>query len=98
MDRKAIAVLVVSFALLLLWSPLVNHWFPPTRITATNELGVASGSTYGADPALTNLPTVSSLAATNRSLPMPSSAPLARYTGTEEKLVVTNSNARYTFT
>jgi len=43
MDRKAILVLGLSFVLLLLWSPLVDRWFPPTPIPPDAEAAGRTG-------------------------------------------------------
>jgi hypothetical protein len=60
MDRKSIIVLVISFALLLLWPALTNKIFPPKAVPratnvvtrATNQLEAAAN----AGPSRTNLP------------------------------------------
>ena len=48
MDRKSYIVLLASFALLMLWYPMVNKWFPPTPIELqTNRVSNASGEVSG---------------------------------------------------
>ena len=96
MDRKSIVVLVVCFALLFVGSSLLHKLFPPVPIPpgapgSTNALGqVISTGTNAATPATL------SPADTNRvATPVPVVRPL---TGPEQTLVVTNADARYTFT
>src|SRR5437773_6364395 len=92
MDRKSIIVLVVSFALLLLWPWLINRIFPPKRLPpgATN---VVAAATKQVEIATNILPTIAtnlapSLVATALVLP-----PGAR----EELETLENENALYTF-
>jgi len=44
MDRKSIIILVVSFALLVLWFPLINKIYPPKIVPRTNVQAHATGS------------------------------------------------------
>src|ERR1022692_2406352 len=92
MDRKSIIALVVCFLLLMLWYPLVNKIYPPKPLP------------HGA----TNAP-LTSLSLTNQSATSPTSPaaleepvsapkPIVSVNVPEEFQVVTNSNARYTFT
>jgi YidC/Oxa1 family membrane protein insertase len=93
MDRKSIIALVVCFLVLMLWYPLVNKIYPPKPLP----------------PGATNAP-LASLPLTNRNAPPPPAAPavveeplpapkpIVTVNVPEELLVVTNSNARYTFT
>ena len=92
MDRKSIIALVVSFILLMLWYPLVNKIYPPKPLP----------------PRATNAP-LESLSLTNRSGTSPAAPavieeavlapkPIVTVNVQEELRVVTNSNARYTFT
>ncbi len=87
MDRKSVLVLVVSFALILLWPKLMHQLYPPppksTNIvaTATNQIST-------------------NVSPTTAELPSNSAAPISRITNDapEQLLVVTNENAFYTFT
>jgi YidC/Oxa1 family membrane protein insertase len=92
MDRKSIIALVVCFLVLMLWYPLVNKIYPPKPLP----------------PGVTNAPSAY-LAHTNRSAtspaapaiveePVPAPKPIVSANVPEELRVVTNSNARYTFT
>jgi YidC/Oxa1 family membrane protein insertase len=92
MDRKSIIALVVCFLVLMLWYPLVNKIYPPKPLP----------------PGVTNAPSAY-LAQTNRSAtspaapaiveePVPAPKPIVSANVPEELRVVTNSNARYTFT
>ena len=89
MDRKSITILIVSFALLVLWFPLVNKVYPPKALPKTNVQVAATASVAQATSALPIL-------TTNVSTPVPPvpvtpSAP-------EQVLVLTNAETRYTFT
>ncbi|MEO6181877.1 MAG: membrane protein insertase YidC [Verrucomicrobiota bacterium] len=87
MDRKSVIVLVISFALILLWPKLMHQLYPPppkrTNIVdvATNQLG-------------TNVAPNSMAVATNAI----SAVPKIEDDAPEQTLVVTNDNAIYTFT
>jgi YidC/Oxa1 family membrane protein insertase len=96
MDRKSIFVLIACFALLFLGSQLINKMYPPVPVApgapgATNASGQVSAPLSNA-PA----PAVLSSVDTNRTVtPIHPARPL---TGPEQTLVITNTNARYTFT
>lgn len=90
MDRKSIAILVVCFVLLFAWGPLVKWFFPPipapasTSQTQSTTNQVSTGTNQpAAQPAGTFTATPEFVV--NKEVP-------------EQLLVVTNDNARYTFT
>src|SRR5882672_3897875 len=92
MDRKSILILVICFALLMLWYPLVNKLYPPKRlpIAGTNAAPTSLSTnspvvTSNATPILTEAPIIPPRPIANTNVP-------------EELLVVTNENGRYTFT
>jgi YidC/Oxa1 family membrane protein insertase len=93
MDRKSIIALVVCFLVLMLWYPLVvNKLYPPKPLPpgATNAPAAIRTSTNpGAGPQAA--PTVAEEAP-------PGLRPVVSANVPEELQVVTNSNARYTFT
>ncbi|HYE30181.1 MAG TPA: membrane protein insertase YidC [Methylomirabilota bacterium] len=99
MDRKSILIIVISFVLMLLWGPMVNKLYPPTKAPiSTNSLSSATNSVTNAaagtnaqatlGPAQTNAGATLTTAATN-ALPNP---------GPEETLVLEDADARYVFT
>ena len=97
MDRKTIFVLVISFAVLVLWVPLINRIFPPQPVPrstnvlarATNLLESPTNVTVSAG---SNAP--STVAAQTPIRPTPLAPP-----GAPEQLeVIENAEARYTFT
>ena len=92
MDRKSIIALVVCFLVLMLWYPLVNRIYPPKSLPpgATNAPAAAL--------ALTNRTATPSPAPPVLEQPVPAPKPIVSANVPEELLVVTNSNARYTFT
>ena len=94
MDRKSIIVLLISFVLILSWSKLVQHYYPPVPVTI--GMNGATGATTRFE--------------TNRPAPMMdgSNPPPATLTATpapalvvpqaaEVLEVLENENARYTF-
>jgi YidC/Oxa1 family membrane protein insertase len=94
MDRKTVIVLIISFALMLLWPHLVNRIYPPRPLprqtnllaVATNQLAAGSN---GLSPML--VPPGSNLPPTGACVPLVTS-------GEPEQLVVLeNALARYTF-
>jgi len=95
MDRKSILVLVVCFALLMLWFPLVNKLYPP--LPPSSSTNAVAGATFPA-PAGSNQPALPTTTAI--SSPPPGAPPQlpVRTDAPEELLVATNDNARYTFT
>jgi YidC/Oxa1 family membrane protein insertase len=92
MDRKSIIILIVCFALLMLWFPLVRKLYPPNPASrgtnslagATNQIERLPASSPAASPAI-----APSLRAPE--LPVPASVK-------EDLVTITNDNARYTFT
>jgi YidC/Oxa1 family membrane protein insertase len=94
MDRKSIIVVLVCLALLVVFNQLVNKLYPPRPLPpgATNSLAAIEA------PAITNPPGTSSVTAA--AVPAPSPAPklLVNTNVPEQLLVLTNDNARYTFT
>jgi YidC/Oxa1 family membrane protein insertase len=88
MDRKSIIVLVLSFALILIWPKLMNHFYPPPP-KSTNTVMVAT-NTATTNIASTNA-TTNSIVATNAIAAIEENAP-------EQLLTVTNENAIYEFT
>jgi YidC/Oxa1 family membrane protein insertase len=94
MDRKSIAVLVLCVGLLLLWSSvIVPKLYPPKPLPAgmTNAFQTAPPPATSAAPAPT---ASSSIAAT----PAPAPRLALDTNAAEELLVISNENARYTFT
>jgi YidC/Oxa1 family membrane protein insertase len=95
MDRKSIIVIAVCFLLMLLLQPLSNKLFPPrplppeatNAITATQAVTVA-GTNLAPAPAATP-PTLTAAVAPR---------PAFLTNAPEQTVVVTNENARYTFT
>ncbi|MGD0260960.1 MAG: membrane protein insertase YidC [Verrucomicrobiota bacterium] len=93
MDRKSIIALVVCFIVLMLWYPLVvNKLYPPKPLprAATNAPAAALSLTNRAAP------TPAAPAVLEE--PVAAAKPLVSVNVPEELRVVTNSNARYTFT
>ncbi len=95
MDRKAIAILIVSFGLFLMWGPLVNKLFPPVPVPVTQVV----------TPTGTNVPPTAEIrASTNAAVAGGSiavTAPAAvalRPTGVEKLEVLETNNVRYIFT
>src|SRR5262245_20775083 len=94
MDRKAIIVLLVCFLLLFfVWPRLVNQIYPPKPLPKQTNAPVAFTNAPGH---LTNQPTLT--AATNPPVLTPTPPTPIATNVPEELLVVTNENARYTFT
>jgi YidC/Oxa1 family membrane protein insertase len=94
MDRKAIIILVVSFALMIGWSSLVNRIYPPQPIPLeTNRLAVATNHTS----ANTN---VSAAAGTSSgvSTAAPTTGTLVESEEPEELRTIENDILRLTFT
>jgi len=93
MDRKSIIIIVVCFALLLVWQRVVNVLYPPKPLPpgATNAVAAvqSSGATNLAQTATSTPPA----ATTTAPVPQPQFQPA----GPEETLVLANDDARYTF-
>ena len=96
MDRKSIIILVVSFALLVLWFPLVNKVYPPKILPRTNVQAHATGALSHATGSVAQATSAPPVITTNN----PSATPPAPLTPSapEEVLVLTNAETRYTFT
>jgi YidC/Oxa1 family membrane protein insertase len=93
MDRKSIIALVVCFLVLMLWYPLVvNKLYPPKPLPAGATNGFPS-TLISTNPAISP-PTAPAVAEE----PMLTPRPLIAANVPEEVQVVTNSDARYTFT
>jgi YidC/Oxa1 family membrane protein insertase len=96
MDRKSIFVLIACFALLFLGSKLINKMYPPVPVVPGATGGTNASSQVSAPLSNAPAPAVLSPADTNRVVtPVQPARPL---TGPEQTLVITKSEARYTFT
>ena len=98
MDRKSLSVLVVSFLVLMLWYPLLNHYYPPTppdtnlvqsastdNIAGTNGPSIVAGS---------NQPSISAIASNVVMKPQPA---FLSGNAKEETVVLENAHGRYVF-
>ncbi len=94
MDRKSIIILVACFALLFSWTklsgPLLNKYFPPVP-GPTNSLATATNTVTGSNAVSARSTTAPTLTAA------PAVAALPKPSPTEQKLVVTRDEVRYTF-
>ncbi len=94
MDRKAIIILAVSFALMIGWSLLVNRIYPPQPIPVeTNRLASATNQTA----ASTNL-SAGATASPGVSTSAPTSGTFVESEEPEKLLTIENDYARYVFT
>ena len=101
MDRKSILILVVCFALMMLWPAMVNRMFPPPPASArTNLVASATGTNAAVGAAGTNR-----VAGTNGIVAPPSitlpASPVAAWippTGPEQTLTLETPESVYTFT
>jgi len=94
MDRKSIIILAVCFALFALWSVLVPKYYAPRQVPPPPaQQPVSTATTSG-----TNLVAAPPVAATNLGGPASATAAFVRPEAPEELVVLTNENARYTFT
>jgi YidC/Oxa1 family membrane protein insertase len=96
MDRKGIAILVITFGLLVSWPMLVNKIYPPKPGSGTNTLAAATNVLTGTNAApgggsVVNNPVVPVLTAT----PTP---PPTLLTAAEETLTIENDKLRATIT
>ena len=94
MDRKSTIVLLISFVLILSWSKLVQHYYPPVPVTIGSNGVAGATSPFGANgptPAADNAPSASTTisAATAPAFVAPRAAEVLE--------VLENENARYTF-
>ena len=95
MDRKGIAILVVTFALLLAWVPLVNRFYPtkPPVPRATNQVaGTAASPVAATSNGAVALPAIP-VASLPTNLP-----PTLSATSPEQTLVLENGKIRAVFT
>jgi len=94
MDRKAILILVVSFALMIGWSWLVNRIYPPQPIPLeTNRLTSATSQTA----ANTNA-SAAAAASSGVSTSAPSTGTFVESEEPEKLLTIENDNVRVAFT
>src|SRR5262245_7631294 len=94
MDRKSFTILVVCFGLFVAMNTLVPNLFPSIARPAASTNATATASAPGQSNVVgqTSAPTTSVSAA-------PTTVPFTVATNVPEELVVlTNENARYTFT
>ncbi len=101
MDRKSYIVLLASFALLMLWYPMVNKWFPPTPIEMqTNLVSNASGEVSGLQtdkfPELETAAAVPDVPETTDPIAPPLQP--VRSAEPEQTLKIESEDAIYTFT
>ncbi len=91
MDRKSFIVLIVSLAVVMLWFPVWDHFFPrPVPDPSSAGLSISDG-TNGSRPAPSGAPA----AALNQA---PENIRRAVHTGRESFLTITNNQSIYTFT
>src|SRR5215472_6874259 len=93
MDRKSIIVLVVCFVVLMLWYPLVQKLYPPKPLPH-----LATNAPLATLAATNQVPSTSTVSPAQAEAPVIPPGPLANANVPEELLVLTNDNARYTFT
>src|SRR5690349_10371071 len=99
MDRKSIIVLILSFGLLMLWLPLVNKIFPPTKLPpGTNELTQATNlTTPGAATAEAPAPSTNREATPATPVTPAAAPPVIRSDEPEKLVTIENENVRYIF-
>src|SRR5258708_283211 len=96
MDKKSTLILVVSFALLVLWYPLVNRLYPPQPLPGgTNSPAFDTNGISG--DIKTGQPLATSIGAPRTDAFAPIVA-TNRPTGPEQTMTLATSVARYTFT
>lgn len=96
MDRKSIFVLVACFALLFLGSRLIDKLYPPRPVPPGATVATNTTSSPGITISNTVAPAMLAPADTNRTAtPI---LPVRPLTGPEQTLVITNADARFTFT
>ncbi len=102
MDRKSISILVLCFGLLLLWPRLVSKMFPPKPLPlgVTNNVAatISSADTNAIATATTNMVSSPASNAPAASVAFVAPRPLFDTNAPEQTLVISNANARYTFT
>lgn len=89
MDRKSIIVLVACLLLLLAWPSLINKIYPP------KPLPKGTNSVAGTNPIVTTTPAE---AVATQAVVQPVVPVVVMAGAPEQVIVVTNQNARYTFT
>ncbi|MBC8095641.1 MAG: hypothetical protein H7Y43_07500, partial [Akkermansiaceae bacterium] len=95
MDRKSILIVVACIGLLIGWNVLVNKLYPPKPASPGLTNSVSSAQSLP----LTNGTGTSAIAPANLTAISSNAAPLTADTSApEQTMVVTNENARYTFT
>jgi YidC/Oxa1 family membrane protein insertase len=92
MDRKSIIIVVICFAMLMLWPRLVEHLYPSPP-PSTNVVSSAGSSLLGTNAPAASQPAPPALEGSNAPAAFVVNSTLA-----EQELVVTNDNARYVFT
>ena len=101
MDRKSILILVVCFALMMLWPAMVNRMFPPPPASArTNLVASATGTNAAVGAAGTNRAATTNGIVAPPSITLPAS-PVAAWippTGPEQTLTLETPESVYTFT
>ena len=102
MDRKSIPIVVVCLLLVFMLPRLANRIFPPKPLPpgATNQLSAATqGDPTVAKVAVTNLAELDAQTKAAAAKPIAAPKPFAFPSNVvEQTLVLTNDNARYTFT
>jgi YidC/Oxa1 family membrane protein insertase len=99
MDRKSLLVLVVSFAILLVWFPLMNHIYAPKPgALGTNSIELATRQSTTNAGIITNVTTVSSSAPVALRPANPPLPALTHPAAEEQILTVENAQSRYLFT
>jgi YidC/Oxa1 family membrane protein insertase len=97
MDRKSIVILIACFILLMLWMPLVNKIFPPTRVPMATNAVATPGATNGLAAAAAEAPPAAPVTPAITAPAMPADAWTAP-AEPEELLTIETAEARYTFT
>ncbi|HWF17853.1 MAG TPA: membrane protein insertase YidC [Verrucomicrobiae bacterium] len=91
MDRKSIIILVLCGVLIVFWPALMRRLYPPAPVSTNQVAAVTGTNTTYTNNATNAIVTSTSITNTSSTFVVNSSAP-------EQLLVVTNTNARYTFT
>src|SRR5579884_1980840 len=97
MDRKSLTILVICFILFILWGTFTRKFFPgqPVPTNQVSNVNVPANQAQSTNPATQAAPNP---VVTTTTAPTTSSTFLAHSEIPEQFLVVTNANARYTFT
>ena len=98
MDRKSILILLACFIFMLCWPVFMNKFYPPVPVptnvvaTVTGQMPAGGTNATAESPAPVTIPQLSAaVTQTNAKFVVHTEVP-------EELLVVSNDNARYTFT